>query len=57
MAYYAYKNDNIDLITNHDLKIIVKDYINYHIKNNLPFDNNLENNKEYDNIFKEKLLI
>jgi hypothetical protein len=55
-AYYAHKNDNIDLIINHDLKIILKDYINYNKKNNLPFDNNLEKNKEYDNIFKEKLL-
>ena len=57
LAYYAHKNDNIDLITNHDLKIILKDYINYRKKNNLTFDNKLENNKEYDNTFKEKLII
>jgi len=58
LAYYAHKNDNIDdLITNHDLKIIVKDYINYRKKNNLTLDHNLENIKEYDYIFKEKILI
>ena len=56
LAYYAHKNDNTDLITNQDLKNILKDYINYRKKNNLPLDNKLENNKEYDIIYKEKKL-